>query len=169
MAEREISPTQRQLSVTIGDGTHSYVFRVPQSGIRWAKEKFDPIWAQDSDGSYLNTPAAGPRTAPAELEITGPMRLQDPGVNTTEAVAIDLVEVAGYVSSTWTTTDTDSEYRAFTVTVALAKIGTSPGASWAWTDAVIVNQPDYTITPEGFFLSAIMFQAPSNPTHTRVT
>lgn len=169
MAEREISPTQRQLTVTIGDGTRTYAFRVAQSGIRWANEKFEPIWTQDTDGSYLNTPAAGPRTAPAELELTGPMRLQDPGGNTTEAVAYDLVEVLGYVLATWATTDTNSEYRAYTVTIALAKIGTSPGATWTWTDAVIVNQPDYTITPEGFFVSGIMFQAPSNPVHARVT
>ena len=97
------------------------------------------------------------------------MRLQDPGGNTSEAVAYDLAEVLGYVSSTWATTDADSEYRAYTITVALAKIGSSPGATWTWTDAVLVNQPDYTITPEGFFASGLTYQCPANPTHARVT
>lgn len=169
MAERVLFATQRDLTVTIGDGTRSYVFKVPQSGIKWNGETFDPVWAQDTDSTYLNTPRKGPRSAPATLTITGPMRLFDPGVNTSEAVAIDLAEVQGYVSSTWTTTDTDSSYRAYTVTVALAKIGTSPGATWTWTDAVLVNQPEYTIDPQGFFASELRFQAPANPTHARVT
>lgn len=169
MAERVLFATQTDLTVTIGDGTRTYSFVVPQSGINWQMEQFEPVWAQGTNSSYLNTPRKGPKTAPATLTITGPMRLFDPGVNTTEAVAVDLLETQGYVSSTWTTTDTDSSYRAYTVTVALAKIGTSPGATWTWTDAVIINQPTYTIDPQGFMASDVIFQAPANPTHARVT
>lgn len=170
MSEREFGHTQRDLIVTFGDGTRTYAARIPQSGIKWKKAQFAPIWAQDSDSSYFDDPRAGPLTAPAELMITGPFRLYDPGKNTTEAVMQDLIEVEGYVSSTWTTTGTaGTGYRSLTVTVALAKIGSSPGGSWVWTKAIIANQPEYSVTPEGLFVDQIQMQCGSNPELTRVT
>lgn len=107
-----------------------------------------------SAGVYTGQPRKTVQTRHAEIQVSK-ARVKDRGANTTEAVLTDILEELGYVLSTWTSTETPADRRAYTVTLAAqARSGGVAAVTHTMTDAWIVHESvDYEHTVEGVFAS----------------
>lgn len=155
---------------TLGDGTRTYALRIePGKYPTETRVKKPAVQQHATDGSLDGPPRYGPVSEPATVTFSE-IRINDPGMNTTEATVSDIVYLTGYVLATWTTTETGSEPRCYTLTRAsAARSGAETGVSRVWTDAWIdLESIQETITGEGHFISFVM-KCNSNPVDTRVT
>lgn len=128
--------------------------RLGGSTITWTKAGFGVVRAMDTDGAYIGPARKGPQSSPAKISI-GKVRVYDPGANATEAVAVDIGLETGYVGSTWTTTQTTSEFMHYTLKIfACDDPAGTAGTLYTWTDVMITpGSESVEITPEGMFLS----------------
>lgn len=145
------------LTLTDGTGTpKSYVVRVePGVGtIKLVPEAYGETQVKTNAGAFVGQPRKTSQMRHAEVQV-GKARILDPGVNTSEAVLYDILRTIGYVLSTWTTTETGGDLRAYTVTLAaVARTGGATGITHTLADGWIVQESvDIEHTEEGVFAS----------------
>ena len=97
------------------------------------------------------------QTRHAEIQISK-ARIKDRGINSSEGVLFDILEETGYVGSTWTSTETPADRRAYTVTLAAqARSGGVAAVTHTMTDAWIVHESiAYEHTVEGVFATFVI-------------
>lgn len=155
---------------TLGDGTRTYAIRVePGNYPAETRVKRTLVRQHATTGALDGQPRYGPVTEPATIAF-GKVRVNDPGMNTTEATMSDIVYLTGYVLSTWTTTETGSEPRCYTLTRAsAARSGAETGVSRVWTDVHIDPETiAESVADDGHFL-AFTLTCNTDPVDTRVT
>lgn len=160
-------------TVTVKDGTGSpltYVIRTEpgKTSLTWAAPPQEQVWQRATTGAYDGAPRLGPPTAPAKLTI-GPIRVNDPGVHTSEAVVKDIYDNTGFVGSTWVTTESGSDLDGYIIVLnAAARTNGVAAQTYTFTDYYIDGSEGRThsIEPDGHWIT-LTFLGAAAPVHTR--
>lgn len=173
MAETTDFRIQNDFTLTVADdsGTpKTYSFRIePGVGsVKVQAEAFADVQQMTSAGVMTGIPRKGTQARHAEFQVSK-ARVNDPGVNAAEAVAIDIAGNDGYFASTWVSTVLGVDRKAMDATyTAAARSGGATGITYTIADAWIVEESvDEEHTPEGLFVSFVI--RGNAMTRTRVT
>lgn len=160
MAETTVpGPSKRGTIITLTDGTGSpltFVVNHGEAQPSFTDPVHDEVWAKDANGDYLPTCRRGDQTAPAKVDLSG-CRVFHAGDMPTETSLVDIALNKGIFASTWTSTETGSEFKSFTVTIrAPQNTAGTTYSTYTWTDMHVQPGATVEIRPGGYFITSFV-------------
>jgi hypothetical protein len=172
-AEVNIPRNRRGLTVVLksGDGTpKTYTLNFSEGSYQVTYGGWTTVRMRDENGDFVGTPRKGEQAGPSMIAITA--RVRDAGINTADAVLMDLVRQTGdvgYVGSDWTSTDTNSDLQVSSVVETIPTVGSNMGATETFTSCVVEPGVQREVRADGIFLTFTISSANAEPAKARLT
>lgn len=178
MAETVLSLALKDLTVTITDGTRSYVPKFKGGTLSWTIVPPESVECQDQNGNALSY-RDGARVGRSEVTFTDAIYF-DVGEHGTDVTLIDLINQEGVVASTWTTvsgTGADGsrvipsveagERKRFKLTVVVANRsgGSVKGGTYTWDDGDFVPGATPTYEHGGARFPSLVWRSSQEKPH----
>lgn len=172
-AETTAFRTRRGLTVKLksGDGTPKlFTLNFAEGSYQVTHGGWTVVRGRDENGDLAGPPRKGEQAGPSMIAVTA--RVHDAGINTADAVLIDLIRQqgdTGYVGSDWASTDTLSDLQVYDVVETIPTIGTNMGATHTFSGCAIEAGVQREVRADGIFVTFTISSASAEPAMVRLT
>jgi len=171
--ETTLFRTRRGLTLKLksGDGTPKlFTLNFSEGSYQCTNGGYTVVRGKDENGDYTGAPRKGEQAGTSMIAVTA--RVHDAGINTADAVLMDLLRQTGdtgYVGSDWASTNTDSDLQVYSVVETVPTIGSNFGATYTYTSCAVEPGVQREVRPDGIFVTFTISSANAEPAMARLT